>query len=97
MSYIYDVKWGKLSKPKWSKDELLYKPLLHFSHFLRKVVSTINVSILCVNITKLSFVCMCIKFDHVACQISVDRVKISQKVITAKGLNLRGQNFHFFY
>jgi hypothetical protein len=29
----------------------------HFSHFLRKVVSAINGSIVFVNITKLSFVC----------------------------------------
>ena len=36
---------------------------MHFSHFLRKVVCAINVSILCVNITKLSFVCMRIKLD----------------------------------
>jgi len=42
---------------------LVCKPLLLFSHFLRKVVSVINMSILCVNITKLSFVCMYIKFD----------------------------------
>jgi hypothetical protein len=37
---------------------------LYFSHFLRKVVSVINVAVLCINITKLSFVCMCIKFDY---------------------------------
>jgi len=36
---------------------------LHFSHFLRNIISTINVFILCVNSTKLSFVCICIKFD----------------------------------
>jgi len=29
-------------------------------------------------------------------QLSVDPVKIDQKVTIAKGLNLRGQNFHFF-
>jgi len=34
-----------------------------FLYFLRKIVSAINVSILCVNITKLFFVCLCIKFD----------------------------------
>jgi len=28
-----------------------------------KIVSVINVSVLCGNITKLSFVCMCVKFD----------------------------------
>jgi len=39
------------------------KPPLLFSHFLRKVVTVINVSILCVNIIELYFVCMCIKFD----------------------------------
>jgi hypothetical protein len=42
---------------------VICKPPLYFSHFLRKIVSAINVSVLCVNITKLSFVCMCIKFD----------------------------------
>jgi len=31
-----------------------------------------------------------------ACQISVDQVKIGQKVTIAKGLKHRGQNFHFF-
>jgi len=36
---------------------------LHFSHFLRKVVNVINISILCVNTTKLSFVCIWNKFD----------------------------------
>jgi len=39
------------------------KPPLLFSHFLRKIVNVINVSIFCVNITKLFFVYMCIKFD----------------------------------
>ena len=39
------------------------KSPLHFSHFLRKVVSVINVFVLCVNIIKLSFVLICIKFD----------------------------------
>jgi len=34
----------------------IYKLFLSFSHFLRNVVNTINVSVLCVNITKLSFV-----------------------------------------
>ena len=38
-------------------------PLCFSSHFLRKVVSVINVSILCANIIKLSSVCICIKFD----------------------------------
>jgi len=41
----------------------LCRYLLHFSHFLRKTVNVINVSILYVNITKLSFVCICITFD----------------------------------
>jgi len=34
---------------------------LHFLHFLRKVVSAINVFILYVNITKLSFICILVK------------------------------------
>jgi len=41
----------------------IYKSLLYFSHFLRKIVSPINVFTLCVNITKLSCVCIRIKFD----------------------------------
>lgn len=48
----------------------IYNPPLLFSHFLIKVVSVVNVSILCVNITKLSFVCMCIKFDFSYFKIS---------------------------
>ena len=43
----------------------IYKLLFLFSHFLRKIVSEINVSFLCINITKLSFVCMCNKFDFI--------------------------------
>jgi len=42
---------------------MLLPPSLPFSHFLRNVVGVINVSILCVTITKLPFLCMCIKFD----------------------------------
>jgi len=42
----------------------LYVRVLCFIHnFLRKVVSVIYMSVLCVNITKLSFVCMYIKFN----------------------------------
>jgi len=50
----------------------IYNPFYFFfsSHFLRKVVNTINVSILYVNMTKLSFVCMCIKFDFSYFKIS---------------------------
>ena len=34
---------------------------------------------------------------HVTCHLGDHSVKIGQKVTIAKGLNLRGQNFHFFY
>jgi len=36
---------------------------IFFSYFLRKIINAINVFILCLNITKLSFVYICIKFD----------------------------------
>jgi len=41
----------------------VYKLPLSFSYFLKKIVSVIDVSIFCVNIIKLFFVYMCIKFD----------------------------------
>ena len=40
----------------------IYKPFLSFLYFLRKIGSIINMSILCINNTKLFFVYMCIKF-----------------------------------
>ena len=58
-----DVLRCKLSFISYTTSVPICKPPLHFSHFLKKVVNVIDVSVLCVNIIKLSFVCMCIKFD----------------------------------